>query len=121
MNILNNILNYLESSGKSQKDLADQLKISKNCVTEWKSGRSRSYMKYVPQIAEFLGVTVDMLYASPDSPSSVNIHNSGIIGNHNSNCCNTAALPLGEIEQELITLCGKMTMQQKKRPPNESV
>ena len=39
---------------------------SKNLITEWKSGRSKSFMKYIPQIAEFYGVSADWILGNSD-------------------------------------------------------
>ena len=61
MDILNNILKLLEKQGKSQKDLTDFLGVQKNCVSDWKAGRSKSYSKYLYQIAVFLGTSVEVL------------------------------------------------------------
>jgi len=51
----------LKQKGKKQSELTAYLGISKNRYTDWKSGRIHSYIKYLPQIAEFLGVSVDYL------------------------------------------------------------
>ena len=59
--ILTNILTLLKEQNKKQIELTNYLGISKNVFTEWKSNRANSYMKYLPQIAEFFGVTVDSL------------------------------------------------------------
>lgn len=61
MNTIDIICDLLEKQNKSQKDLADFLGIGKNRITDWKAGRIQSYTKYLPQIAEFFGVTVDYL------------------------------------------------------------
>lgn len=61
MSVLDNIILELNNQNKKQKELTDYLGITKNAFTDWKSGRIKSYMKYLPQIAEFLGVSVDYL------------------------------------------------------------
>lgn len=61
MEILDKISVLMKERRLKQKDLTDYLGVSKNVFTEWKSGRATSYMKYLPQIAEFLGVSVDYL------------------------------------------------------------
>jgi len=43
--------------GMTQADLATKLGISKSVVSEWKKGKSRAYMKKLPEIADVLGVT----------------------------------------------------------------
>ena len=47
--------------GLKQKDLTDFLNLSKNAFTNWNNGNNNSYMKHLPKIAEFLGVSVDYL------------------------------------------------------------
>ncbi len=59
--IIEKILFLLQSSKKKQKDLTDYLGITSNVFTDWKSGRIKSYNKYLPQIAEYFGVSVDYL------------------------------------------------------------
>lgn len=73
---LDNIISELNKRNKQQKDLTDHLGLTKNAFTDWKSGKSKSYMKYLPQIAEFLGVSVDYLLADDKKISSDNPHDS---------------------------------------------
>ena len=61
MNTIERISDILLRSGKKQKELMEYLGVSPNLFTEWKAGRNKSYNKYIPQIAEFLGVTPDYL------------------------------------------------------------
>lgn len=61
LEVLNKIIFLLKKNGKRQKDLTDFLSVSHNVFTEWKAGRNSSYMKYLPKIAEFFGVSVDYL------------------------------------------------------------
>ena len=44
-------------NGMTQADLAAKLGISKSVISEWKSGKSRAYLKRLPEIAEILGTT----------------------------------------------------------------
>lgn len=46
--------------------------MTKNTFTNWKSCRNTSYKKYLPEIAEFLGVSVDYLLGKTENknPSS---------------------------------------------------
>ena len=50
-----------------QKDLSDYLGLSKNTMTGWKNGNNKSYMKYLPEIAEFFGVSADYLLGKETS------------------------------------------------------
>lgn len=46
---------------KDQKELTDYLNLKKSAFTDWKSGKSNSYRKYLIEIAEFFGVSIDYL------------------------------------------------------------
>lgn len=61
MSTLDRITNLLKEQNKKQKELTDYLGITKNAFTDWKNGRIKSYNKYIPQIAEFLNVSIDFL------------------------------------------------------------
>lgn len=77
MRTLNKISELLKLQNKTQKDLTDYLGISKNVFTDWKSGRNESYLKYLPQIAEFFNVSVDYLLGNTNIPNP-----NGIIDNN---------------------------------------
>ncbi len=66
---LDNITKLLKINNKTQKDLTDFLGITKNSFTNWKSGHNKSYMKYLPQIADYFGVSVDYLMGREEKPS----------------------------------------------------
>lgn len=72
MDILTNILSLLKFRGLQQKDLSDHLGLSKNTITGWKNGNNTSYMKYLPQIAEFLDVSVDSLIGNKNKENQSN-------------------------------------------------
>ena len=67
MNTIERISDILLRSGKKQKELMEYLGVSPNLFTEWKAGRNKSYNKYIPQIAEFLGVTPDYLLGKEET------------------------------------------------------
>lgn len=67
MSTIDRICELLKEQGKMQKDLTDYLGVSKNHFTDWKSGRIKSYMKHLPQIADFFGVSVDFLLGKEDN------------------------------------------------------
>ena len=70
MDTLTLVLDLLKQQNKKQKELTDYLGISKNAFTNWKSGNNTSYIKYLPQIAEFLNCSVDYLLGRTDAPTS---------------------------------------------------
>lgn len=61
MGTLDKICALLKEKNLTQKDLTDKIGVSKNNFSHWKSGLSTSYMKYLPQIAEFLDVPIGYL------------------------------------------------------------
>ena len=66
MCILDNISILLKEKHYSQKDLCLNLGINQQAFTNWKNGNNDSYKKYLPQIAEFLGVSVGYLLGEED-------------------------------------------------------
>ena len=58
---LDNILAKTKENNISQRELCRNLGIAERIFSDWKAGRTESYMKYLPQIAEFLDVSVDYL------------------------------------------------------------
>lgn len=51
---------------KSQKSITDRkfvtdLGISSTSVSEWKAGKSKTYLKYLPIIADYLEIPIDLL------------------------------------------------------------
>ena len=61
------VLELLKNQGKTQKQLCDSIGIGKQTFSNWKSGISSSYTKYLSQIANFLNVSVDYLLKSENS------------------------------------------------------
>lgn len=59
--LLEKIAFLLKEKKKTQKDLCEYLGVGKQAFTNWKSGFSKSYTKYLPQIASFFDVSVDYL------------------------------------------------------------
>ena len=61
MDILTKILAEMKKGKISQKYITSSLGLSQQAFSEWKAGRTKSYMKYLPQIAAVLGVSMDYL------------------------------------------------------------
>lgn len=61
MVIIDKISALLKEQGKTQKMLCQHLGVTGNVYTNWKLGLSNSYKKYLPEIAEYLDVSVDNL------------------------------------------------------------
>ena len=67
---LDKIKELLSQKGLKQKDLTDFLNLSKNAFTNWNNGNNNSYMKHLPKIAEFLGVSVDYLVGNEEQSNN---------------------------------------------------
>lgn len=67
---LNKILEELRKQKKTQKDLTDYLGLQKNAFSNWKHGNNTSYLKHLPKIADYLGVSIDYLLGKEKSPLS---------------------------------------------------
>ncbi len=61
MDIRYKIFELLKLSNSESKEFADAIGVSKQTVSNWKSGISNSFMKKLPEIAGFFGITVDDL------------------------------------------------------------
>lgn len=72
LSILNKISSLLKEQGKTQKALCAHLGLKQQAFTNWKNNDNDSYMKYLPQIAEFFGVSVDYLLGTP-SPAEASL------------------------------------------------
>lgn len=62
---LSKISALLKERGEQQKVLCEYLGLKPQAFTNWKNGSNDSYMKYLPQIADYFGVTVNYLLGKP--------------------------------------------------------
>lgn len=61
MDTLQKIIFLMSEKECDNKKLASALGLDRQVVTDWKAGRSKSYRKYIYQIADYFGVAVDYL------------------------------------------------------------
>lgn len=61
MDLLTRIFELLDEAHMEQKQFALVLGTTDKTVSAWRTGRSKSYTKYLPQIAEALGTTTEYL------------------------------------------------------------
>lgn len=87
------ILVILKKKNFTQRNLSDYLGVSEQAVASWKSGRNEAWRKYLPQIADFLGVSINELLGQPPLISYLN---------------------LSAQEQDLVALIHKLTPQDQK-------
>ena len=61
MDTVERIFELADQRFKEQKDFAAAIAVDANLPSRWKNRKSKSYQKYLPQIADVLGTTVDYL------------------------------------------------------------
>lgn len=59
--VIERIETTLKERNLSQLQLIDSLGLGASAFTRWKYDNGKSYLKYIDQIADFLGVSVDYL------------------------------------------------------------
>lgn len=61
MTILNRILEQIDEKFSSQKEFEKYMNLRRGIITDWKTGRSESYLKMLNEIAKALDVSVSYL------------------------------------------------------------
>ncbi len=70
--MLSRIFDLIGTKHGASKELADHLGIKASLITDWKSGRIKSYPKYASQIAAYYGVSLDWLSGATDDKEQKN-------------------------------------------------
>lgn len=78
MDTLNRIIDLMKLKNCDNQMLASALGLNRQVVTDWKAERSKSYMKYLPQIADYFGVTVDYLLGKTDEKEPKSTRRPGV-------------------------------------------
>lgn len=60
------IINLINSKGIEQKTFAEAIGVKSNAISEWKSGKTKSYIKYIDKIADYLDVSVNYLLGTEE-------------------------------------------------------
>ena len=84
MLVIDKIIYLFDYKKHNQKELAEYLNIPENKISEWKSGKTKSYKKYVSKIAEFFDVSTDYLLNDniPVKFSDLSLSNAEIISSN---------------------------------------
>lgn len=61
MSTIDKIVELINASGFTNAEIAQQLNLNQQVITDWKSGKSQSYKKYLYQLAELLHTTPEYL------------------------------------------------------------
>lgn len=66
MSTIDKIVALIKASGFTNAEIAQQLNLNQQVITDWKSGKSQSYKKYLYQLAELLNTTPEYLKGKTD-------------------------------------------------------
>lgn len=67
MDTLDKIILLIKEKGIEQKKFALDLGLASSAVTDWKSGRNKSYIKHIDKIASYFNVSTDYLLGNAES------------------------------------------------------
>lgn len=126
MTTVEKIICLLKQKGAEQKDLAEFIGVSNQAVTDWKSGRTHSYKRYIDKIADYFGVSVDCLLNDAPLPdctgndfsNSINVaygENSSVVGNH------TVSYPCDDMLEEFIERFKKLNFSDRVKVMNYTI
>lgn len=116
MKTVDKIIMLLKEKGLNQIDLAEHLGIKKTIISDWKAGRTQSYLAYIKEIAKFLDTTVEYLISDTDEDDEVlkiNTDNLKKIYNH--------PVDLSKFDTtsiELVTTFNELSLRDKTRVLN---
>ena len=72
MDTADRIFKLLDEAGMEQKKFAEAIGSTDKVVSKWRTAGLKSYRKYLPQIAEVLGTTVEyLLSGEKKAPATV--------------------------------------------------
>ena len=66
-NLAINLVQYRKDAGLTQAELAEKLNYSDKAVSKWERGESVPDLYVLKQIADFYGVTIDLLISEPST------------------------------------------------------
>lgn len=66
MDTVERIFELLIKSGTEQKVFASAIGTTENKISEWKARKTKAYVKYLPEIADYFGVSIDYLLGKTD-------------------------------------------------------
>lgn len=71
MDMRDRIFRLLTIQHHTQTELANHLGVTRAMVSEWKRSKCESYRKYLPEIAEFLSISIDELVFGANNESVI--------------------------------------------------
>ena len=76
-NLANNIASHRKALKLTQAELAQKLNYSDKAVSKWERGEAVPDLVVLKQIADFFGVTIDLLISEPKQPKPNHLKNLG--------------------------------------------
>lgn len=70
MDTVSRIFELVDRQFKEQQDFAKAIGVSSTIVSNWRTGRSGTYTKYLPVIANVLGTSVEYLLTGEEQKSA---------------------------------------------------
>lgn len=100
--------------GITQEELGKVIGVQKSAIRKYESGMVENIKRSsIKKMADYFGVSPSFLLGYENSSTIIS---NSIVGDQNSNNVITVgAAARGEIESELLSLCKKMTVQQKNK------
>lgn len=75
---------YCKSKRKEQKEIAEEIGVTSNAISNWKNGRTRPDFSVVPKLCEALGITLYELYGIDDKRDNYTDKEKSMIGRYRS-------------------------------------
>ena len=72
--ILENILTLIGDKSGAKTQFTRALGFCASTIGDWKSGKSKSYTKHLPKIADYFGVSVDTLLGKTRTSPGIEVH-----------------------------------------------
>ena len=100
--------------GITQEELGKVIGVQKSAIRKYESGMVENIKRSsIKKMADYFGVSPSFLLGYENSSTIIS---NSIVGDQNSsNVITVGAAARGEIENELLSLCKKMTIQQKNK------
>lgn len=112
MDFYTKLIELCKQKGVSRSKMADDIGISRSAPQGWAEKGAVPRFETIKKIADYFGVPVS--YFSETTNQTIH-DNHGIIGNTHAPVTINGApeLALGDIEKELLNICGKLDMKRK--------
>ena len=115
MEFIEKLYFLINKKGITKKKFLEDIGAAKNSFAYWKKNGTIPNGATLQKIADYFNVSVDYLFSGTVNVRETIHDNHGILGDtHAPVTINGASdQPLGDIERELLSICGKLDMKRK--------